>query len=117
MKNYLYKITSDNGATAEIVIDSDNLKPVFIYYCGSDSGVRYERIGNAARCLEKLAANWEAHNFTIKREITTPDKLTYEGCSKYNNALLMCRYCGKSPAPVIDEYMSNGGIYPAPTRI
>lgn len=60
MKKYLIKIDSRCGATMHIGLNSDNVKPVFVYYCGRDTGKRYVNIGSAARYLEKIAGQWGA---------------------------------------------------------
>ena len=48
-KKYLVKIDSTHGATVHIGINSDNVKPVFVYYCGRDTGRRGRR-----RCRDSL---------------------------------------------------------------
>jgi hypothetical protein len=59
MKKYLVSIQTPRGAIASIGYYADTpSKNYRIYYCGSDTGDRYEYIGNAARSLEKLAGTW-----------------------------------------------------------
>jgi len=78
MKQYLVKINSGRGAIMNIVINTDSNKPVYIYYCGMDTGARYSRIGNAARELEKIAAAWGSG--TIKTYGTIP-AIPVKGCN------------------------------------
>ena len=91
-KKYLVKIDSTHGATVHIGINSDNVKPVFIYYCGRDTGRRYVNIGSAARVLEKIAAQWGGD--TVKTYGTAAD-IPIHGCSAWNNELLRSRYTGE----------------------
>lgn len=61
-KLYLVKIQYGNAACMQIAVNTDGLKPVYVYYCGLDTGRRYKNIGSAARYLEKTAANWQENN-------------------------------------------------------
>lgn len=90
-KKYLVKIDSTHGATVHIGINSDNVKPVFVYYCGRDTGRRYVNIGNAARVLEKIAAQWGGD--TVKT-YGTAAVIPVHGVSNWNNALVKSRYTG-----------------------
>ena len=90
-KKYLVKIDSTHGATVHIGINSDNVKPVFVYYCGRDTGRRYVNIGNAAKVLEKIAAQWGGD--TVKT-YDTAAAIPVHGCSKWNNELLRAHYTG-----------------------
>lgn len=90
-KKYLVKIDSTHGATVHIGINSDNVKPVFVYYCGRDTGRRYVNIGSAARVLEKIAAQWGGD--TVKT-YGTAAVVPVHGCSAWNNELLRAHYTG-----------------------
>lgn len=90
-KKYLVKIDSTHGATVHIGINSDNAKPVFVYYCGRDTGRRYVNIGSAARVLEKIAAQWGGD--TVKT-YDTAAAIPVHGVSSWNNALVKSRYTG-----------------------
>jgi hypothetical protein len=60
MKKYLISVRSWRGMIAHIGYYTDTpCKNYRIYYNGSDTGERFEYLGNAARHLEKLAAAWE----------------------------------------------------------
>ena len=91
MKKYLIKIDSRCGATMHIGLNSDNVKPVFIYYCGRDTGKRYVNIGSAARYLEKIAESWSGA--TVKT-YDTAAAIPVHGVSGWNNALVKSRYTG-----------------------
>ena len=90
-KKYLVRIDSTHGATVHIGINSDNVKPVFVYYCGRDTGRHYVNIGSAARVLEKIAAQWGGD--TVKTYDTAAG-IPVHGCSAWNNALLRTHYTG-----------------------
>lgn len=92
-KKYLVKIDSTHGATVHIGFNSDNVKPVFVYYCGRDTGRRYVNIGSAARQLERIAALWGSD--TVKT-YDTAESIPVHGVSIWNNALVKSRYC-KTP--------------------
>lgn len=99
MKNYLLKIDSKHGATVYIKIDSDEKKPVRVFYRGNDPrGVPFEqfrrgycKIGNAARYLERVAAMWGPG--TVKT-CGTADAIEYTGADA---ELLKDFYCGRLP--------------------
>lgn len=58
-KKYLISIKTPRGACASIGYYADTPEKNYrVYYCGSDTGERFEYIGNAARYLEKLAQEW-----------------------------------------------------------
>lgn len=59
-KQYLTAIRYRNAATMHIAINTDSTRPVYVYYCGRDTGKRYVNVGSAARYLEKIAASWGA---------------------------------------------------------
>ena len=90
-KKYLVKIDSTHGATVHIGINSDNSKPVFVYYCGRDTGRRYVNIGSAARVLEKIAGQWGGD--TVKT-YDTAAAIPVHGCSAWSNELLRAHYTG-----------------------
>lgn len=90
-KKYLVKIDSTHGATVHIGINSDNVKPVFVYYCGRDTGRRYVNIGSAARVLEKIAVQWGGD--TVKT-YDTAAAIPVHGSSPWNNALVKHQYAG-----------------------
>lgn len=88
-KEYLLKIDSTHGATVEIVAQTDSTKPIYVYYCGRDTGKRYVNIGAASRHLEKIAAMWG--NETIK-EYRSIDTIPVLGCSDWNKNLFRWEY-------------------------
>lgn len=61
-KYHLIEIRSPRGAFVQIQYyphtPTHNYR---IYYCGSDTGLRYERLGNASRRLRRYMQDWEAH--------------------------------------------------------
>lgn len=76
MKKYLTHIRIPDGAWCSVGYYADTPNENYrVYYCGSDSGRHYERIGNAARYLEKLAEQWERNgravirDYTVKKEV------------------------------------------------
>ena len=73
MKEYTIAIKSPRGATVNIgwYPDTPN-KNYRIYYCGSDTGLRYERLGNASKRIERYANDWKKHGITnITRQFGT----------------------------------------------
>ena len=90
LKKYLVKIDSTHGATVAIALNSDYVKPVFVYYCGRDTGRRYVNIGSAARQLEKIAAQWGGD--TVKT-YATAETLPVYGRDTWNAAFIKSRYC------------------------
>ena len=85
-KKYLVKIDSTHGATMHIGINSDNVKPVFVYYCGRDTGRRYVNIGSAARVLEKIAAQWggdTVKTYGTAAVVPLPRLPRCHGCTRY----------------------------------
>lgn len=81
MKKYLTGIQSGGGSCATIGYYTDTPNKNYrIYYCGSDTGERFEYIGNAARYLEKLAETWNKNGVTgIKKQYSTADKIPRSG--------------------------------------
>lgn len=62
MKKYLSHITHNNGATAFIAYYADTPNKNYrIYYCGSDTGERFEYLGNASKHLRNIAKLWRAN--------------------------------------------------------
>ena len=58
-KEYLMTIRSKRGAVLSVGLYADTCgEPFRLYFCGSDTGDRFWRIGNAARHLERIAAGW-----------------------------------------------------------
>lgn len=80
MKKYLVAIKS-GGACASIAYYADTpAKNYRIYYNGSDIGLRYEYIGNAARHLERVALLWLSNgSYDITRECATRDEIPRRG--------------------------------------
>lgn len=85
MKKYLIKIESESktGASKTILqagfyCDTPD-KNIRLYYAGSDTGDRYEYLGNAARELEDTARKWEALGYTVTREYGTKKDLPLSG--------------------------------------
>lgn len=72
-KRYIIAISSPRGVTVNIGWYPDTPdKNYRIHYCGSDTGLRYERLGNAARRIERYAADWTRHGVTnITRHLGT----------------------------------------------
>lgn len=69
MKKYLQAITSPRGVCVHIAYYADTPdKNYRIYYCGSDTGARYEKLGNAARRLRRYAEDWKRHGVTVAAE-------------------------------------------------
>lgn len=82
MKNaYLTAIKTPRGACASICYYADTPEKNYrVYYCGSDTGTRFEYLGNAARSLEKLAVTWEKIGIAgVVREYTHPDQVPRRG--------------------------------------
>ena len=81
MKKYLTTIKSGRGACVSIAFYADTPDKNFrVYYNGRDSGKRYEKIGNAARYLEYIAAMWQSHGQnTIKYTYGTKDQIPRRG--------------------------------------
>ena len=68
MKNnrYLLSITSPRGVTCNVAYYADTPNKNYrIYYCGTDTGARYDRLGNAARYIARLAQWWKWHEPAI----------------------------------------------------
>ena len=106
MKNYLIKIDSTHGATLSIRFNSESTRPIFIDYCGRDTGARYVSLGAAARYLEKIAAQWGPEtikNYNIAR------KIPIDGCSEWNKALIRAQYCGGYSPSFADWERSQRG--------
>lgn len=93
MKQYLLSIEHENGAKMNIAAQTDSTKPIFIYYCGQDTGKRYISVGAAARYIEKTAAEW---GNKTKKEYGTVKEVPVFGCSEWNKQLFRYQYCGGS---------------------
>ena len=96
-KTYLTKIQYLNSATMHIgaYTDTPN-KPFRVYYCGRDTGKRYEKIGNAARYLEKIAEQWDKQRPGTKRTYTTASEIPVTGSSEWNKAIFRNSYLGEA---------------------
>jgi hypothetical protein len=58
-------IKSPRGVTVTIGYYPDTPNKNYrIYYCGSDTGERYEYPGNASRRLQRYAHDWTHHGIT-----------------------------------------------------
>lgn len=69
MKKYLQSITSPRGVCVHIAYYADTPgKNYRVYYCGSDTGQRYARLGDASRRLRRYAADWKKHGVTVAAE-------------------------------------------------
>lgn len=79
MKKYLVSIESRAYAHIGYYADTPN-KNYRIYYCGSDTGARYERIGNASRALERLAGAWQGNGSAdVKKHYATKNEIPRRG--------------------------------------
>lgn len=66
MKKYLQAIKTPRGVTVHIAYYADTPNKNYrIYYCGVDTGQRYEKIGNAARRVRRYAEDWKKYGSTI----------------------------------------------------
>lgn len=81
MKRYLIEIKSPRGTVCNIGYYADTPNKNYrVYYCGSDTGLRYERIGNAARHLNRMAGWWSFHGVTgIECRYGTIDEIPRRG--------------------------------------
>jgi len=97
-KNYLVEITHASGATLHIgaYCDIYGDKYFRVYYCGADTGRRFAKIGNAARYLETVAAQWHTDRKTYGTAATIPTTGTPHNIALYN-------------------YYFNGGDFPTAT--
>jgi hypothetical protein len=69
MKKYLQSIKSPRGTTVHIAYYADTPdKNYRVYYCGADTGQRYEKLGNASRRLRRYADDWKKYGGTIATE-------------------------------------------------
>ena len=100
MKDYTIAIRHENGATLTIgaYCDISNDKYFRIYYCGSDTGRRYSKIGNAVRYLEKVAKDWHTDRITKGSVKTIPAT-----GAPWNVAMFRYWYCG-GPFPTGCNY-------------
>lgn len=80
MKKYLIAIKS-GGACASVAYYADTpAKNYRVYYNGGDSGKRFEKIGNASRHLERVAALWRYNGaITIERIYASRDGIPRRG--------------------------------------
>lgn len=80
MKKYLISIKS-GGACASVAYYADTPNKNYrVYYNGSDIGLRYEKIGNASRHLERVALLWLSNGICdITRECVSRDEIPRRG--------------------------------------
>lgn len=77
-------------------------KPFRIYLDGSDIGRRYERLGNAARCLDDIARTmWHSDEITKGTVNDVPTR----GAS-WNVLMYQYWYCG-GPWPTWDKHWTH----------
>lgn len=80
MKKYLLQIDSGHGAALRIAFYADTpSKNYRVYYNGSDTGRRYDRIGNAARYLDGIAQRWTQNGATVTRVYGMADSVPHRG--------------------------------------
>lgn len=100
-KEYLLAIRSNRGAVVSVGAFTDTAsKPFRIYHNGMDTGLRYEKAGNASRYLEHLANIW---GDDCEKEYKPLSAITVRGCSEWNNALFRHWYLHE-PMPNPKEY-------------
>jgi hypothetical protein len=64
-KYYLIGIESPRGTTVTIGYYPNTPDRNWrIYYCGSDTGARYQHLGNASRRLHRYIQDWTNHGIT-----------------------------------------------------
>lgn len=81
-KKYLAKITSPRGVCVTVAYYADTpCKNYRIYYCGVDTGARYERLSNAARRIQKYADDWATFGGVsdVKKEFLTASEIPRRG--------------------------------------
>lgn len=84
-KEYLLTIRSKRGAVVSVGAFTDTTsKPFRIYHNGIDTGLRYEKAGNASRYLEQLSAIWGED---CEKEYKPLSAIHVIGCSEWNKAL------------------------------
>lgn len=72
MKQYLQAIQSPRGVTAHVAYYADTPdKNYRVYYCGSDTGQHYQKLGNASRRLRRYADDWKKYGGVIAAETYT----------------------------------------------
>lgn len=80
MKQYLQAITTPRGATAHIAYYADTPdKNYRIYYCGTDTGELFERLGNASRSLRRTADEWKRRGILAAETYTDADNVPRRG--------------------------------------
>lgn len=68
MKKYLYLIQSKNGSVINIAFYPDTPNKNYrIYLNGSDTGYRYEYLGNASRELKRILLAWDKNGVAYNR--------------------------------------------------
>lgn len=80
MKQYLQAIKSTRSVSVYIAYYADTTTHNYrIYYCGSDTGERYSKLGNAARRLEKYAESWKMHGVIFYKVYATKNEIPRRG--------------------------------------
>ena len=81
MKQYLITIKTGRGACVSIAYYADTPgKNYRVYYNGQDTGVRYEKIGNASRHLKRVEMVWAINGVgEISREYGTKNDIPRRG--------------------------------------
>jgi hypothetical protein len=80
-EKYLASVTHPRGGIYSIAYYADTPNKNYrIYWCGSDTGERFDRLGNASRHLEALARTWEKHSDArIIRQYAARDEIPQRG--------------------------------------
>ena len=81
MKKYLSSIRTPYGAIMSIGYYADTPNKNYrIYYCGSDTGDRFDRLGNAARALGNMVKIWKNNGITeIIKSYATKNEIPRRG--------------------------------------
>lgn len=81
MKKYLVLLETPRGVVCNIGYYADTPNKNYrVYYCGSDTGRRFEYLGNAARYLEKLMQAWKNNGITgIKKRYAAREDIPRRG--------------------------------------
>lgn len=80
MKKYLMLVADKHGAHFSIAYYTDTPKKNYrVYYCGSDTGERFEYLGNAQRYVEKATRLWEKRDPNLFKIYVTKDEIPRRG--------------------------------------
>ena len=83
-KEYLLAITTASGADFRIGYYPDTPdKNYRLYYNGSDTGDRYDRVGNASRAVLRLAENWRRIGLSFTETHGCVDDVPHRGSIKH----------------------------------